>query len=177
MTETDDYLEVEGMATTPAVDRMDRTFDPMGAVYKTPMPLLWQHDEQKPVGTISMAKPSKAGIPFTARIPKIKEEGSLKDRVDEAVQSLKYGLVSCVSIGARVLENGMAYNDDGVLMISAWEWLELSLVTIPANSEAVLAAVRKKDERELAALGKSTQSTITASVAAATPKKPIMLIR
>lgn len=176
MTETDDHMEISGIATTPTIDRMNRSFDPMGARYKTPMPLLWQHDEEKPVGTISMAKATPNGIPFTARIPKIREQGKLKDRVDEAIQSLKYGLISCVSIGARVLENGMDYDEKGTLLISAWEWLELSLVTIPANDQAVLAAVQQKDERVLAALGKSTQSTVTAKAAAATRRKPIMLV-
>lgn len=178
MSETDDHLVIEGIATTPAVDRLNRSFDPMGAVFETPMPLLWQHNDVKPVGNMVMAKASKKGIPFTAEIPKVKEEGALKERVDEAIHSLKYGLVRCVSIGAKVLPDGMDYDENGTLLISAWEWLELSLVTIPANHEAVLAAVQESDEKVLAALGKRTESLITASAApAAKVRKPIILGR
>lgn len=176
MSETDDYLEISGIATTPNIDRMNRSFDPMGAKYQTPMPLLWQHDDEKPVGTISMAKATPNGIPFKARIPKVKEAGKLKERVDEALHSLKYGLISSVSIGARVLDGGMDYDEKGTLMISAWEWLELSLVTIPANDQAILAAVERQDEKVLAALGKSSQSSLTAKAATATKRKPIMLV-
>jgi hypothetical protein len=86
MEDDGEYVSVKGIASTPSPDRMDDIVDPMGAKFKTPMPLLWQHQHDKPVGHVTFAKPTKSGIPFEAQIPRIKESGRLKDRVDEAIQ-------------------------------------------------------------------------------------------
>lgn len=152
-TEDDDFVYVEGIASTPTTDRMGDSVDPMGAKFATPMPLLWQHRHDMPVGNMTLATPTKKGIPFTAQIPKIKEAGTLKDRVDEAIHSIQYGLVKAVSIGFSILEGGYEVMDNGGLDIKSWEWLELSLVTIPANSEAVITAVKSADQASLSALG------------------------
>lgn len=77
----------------------------------------------------------------------------MKDRVDEAIQSLKYKLVAAVSIGFRALQDGVEVMKDGGYLFKNWEWLELSLVTIPANSEAVITAVKSIDQKHLSALG------------------------
>lgn len=152
--EDDDKVYIEGIASTPTPDRMGDSVDPLGAQFKAPMPLLWQHDSSKPVGRMTFAKPDKSGIPFKAEIPKVKEEGALKMRVDEAIQSLKYKLVSAVSIGFRIMEDGYEVMENGGLNIKRWEWLELSLVTIPANSEAVLSAVKSLDREAMSASGR-----------------------
>lgn len=144
------YL-VKGIASTPTPDRSHDVVDPMGASFKIPMPLLWQHNHQQPVGTVTMANPTKDGIPFEAAIPKIAEDGALKNRIDEAVQSLKYGLVSAVSIGFRALE--YSFLDNGGINFSKWEWMELSLVTIPAQPEAIIESVKSWDRQAIAASG------------------------
>jgi len=151
--ENDDFYIVTGIASTPSPDRMGDVVEPLGAKFKTPMPLLWQHDSSKPVGNMTFAAPTEKGIPFRAEIPKVQEAGTLKDRVDEAVQSLKYKLVSAVSIGFRVLEDGYEVLETGALRVKEWEWLELSLVTIPANSEAMISAVKSIDSETLSASG------------------------
>jgi len=154
MTDDDDFVYIEGIASTPSVDRQGDVVEPEGAKFTTPMPLLWQHDASKPVGHMTFAKPTKSGIPFKAQIPKIAEPGTLKDRVDEAIQSLKYGLVSAVSIGFKIMENGYDVMKGGGWKIKDWEWLELSLVTIPANSEAVISAVKSADHLALSSMGR-----------------------
>lgn len=151
--EGDDFITLSGIASTPTPDRMGDIVDPMGAKFKTPMPLLWQHRNSEPVGHVTFAKPTKKGIPFEARIPVIREAGRLKDRVDEAIQSLKYELVTAVSIGFRAVEGGVELLDNGGLQFNEWEWMELSLVTIPANSEAVISAIKSIDSRHLPASG------------------------
>lgn len=156
--EADKYL-ISGIASTPTADRMGDVVDPLGAKFKTPMPLLWQHEHGKPVGNVTFAKPSKEGIPFAAELPKIKEAGALKDRVDEAIHSLKYKLVSAVSIGFRPIKDAYEYMDGGGIYFKEWDWLELSLVTIPANSEAVLDAVKSLDHKTLAALGRKSDDS------------------
>lgn len=152
VSEADGFVNIEGIASTPTTDRMGDVVEPMGAKFKTPMPLLWQHRHAEPVGHVTFAAPTKKGIPFKARLPLIAEAGKLKDRVDEAIHSLKYELVSAVSIGFQAVEGAVERIDTG-LRFSQWEWLELSLVTIPANSDAVITAIKSVDQQHLPASG------------------------
>lgn len=147
--EDDDKVKIKGMASTPTPDRMMDIVEPMGARFKTPMPLLWQHDHSQPIGAVTFAKPTKEGIPFEAEIPKIKESGTLKDRIDEAIQSIKYKLVTAVSIGFRPIEDAYEFMENGGIRFKEWEWYELSAVTIPANSEAVITAIKSVDAQHL----------------------------
>lgn len=148
-----EFVHISGVASTPTPDRMGDVVEPLGAKFVTPMPLLWQHWSDSPVGLVTFAQPTKTGIPFEARLPRIAEAGRLKDRVDEAIQSLKYGLVMAVSIGFRSLKDGVELLKGGGHRFKEWEWLELSLVTIPANSEAMIQAVKSIDLQHLAAIG------------------------
>src|SRR5688572_30676441 len=100
---SEDQRTIEGIASTPTPDRMNDIVEPLGAVFKTPMPLLWQHDSRQPVGHVTWAKATKEGIAFKAVLAKTDEPGNLKNRLDEAWQSLKIGLVRAVSIGFSAL--------------------------------------------------------------------------
>lgn len=147
----EDERIIEGMASTPSPDRMGDIVEPLGAVFKLPMPLLWQHWHDEPIGWVEFAKPTKDGIPFRARIATILEPGALKDRVDLAWQSIKERLVRAVSIGFRALEYSRMEN--GGLRFLQWEWLELSAVTIPANADCTIGTIKSIDRRLLAASG------------------------
>ena len=136
-----------GVATTPTADRMGDTIDPMGATFKNPLPLLHQHDHRLPIGLVKFDKPTKRGIEFEAEIPNIEEPGPLKDRIDTAWGEIKHGLVRAVSIGFRSLKH--AYRDDGGIDFQEIEIYELSSVTIPANAEAIVTAVKSMDGRPL----------------------------
>ena len=56
--------QIEGIASTPSPDRYGDVVEPLGAQFALPMALLWQHNAEKPVGTVEFAKPTKSGIPF-----------------------------------------------------------------------------------------------------------------
>ena len=105
---------IRGTATTPSPDRVGDVVEPLGVQFRNPMPLLWQHQSDKPVGTVSFDKPTKGGITFEAQLARIEEPGNLKDRVDEAWQSVKAGLVRAVSIGFRALEYSFIEATGGV---------------------------------------------------------------
>jgi HK97 family phage prohead protease len=154
----EDQRIIRGVATTPEPDRTGDIIDPLGVQFKNPMPMLWQHDSRKPVGTVKFDKPTKNGITFEAQLPSITEPGILKDRIDEAWQSVKAGLVSAVSIGFRELEWAWIEAGNGIRYIKT-EVLELSLVTIPANSEAVITTIKSFDAAALAATGKEPKAT------------------
>ncbi len=143
---------LEGMATTPEPDRMGDIVEPLGVKFKNPMPLLWQHQHDKPVGTVKFGKATADGIPFTATLAKIAEPGALKDRIDEAWQSVKAKLVRGVSIGFRALEYAFIEGTGGIRFTET-EVLELSLVTIPANSDCTIQTIKSLDKSLLAASG------------------------
>lgn len=177
--EQDDFVYIKGIASTPTVDRMGDVVDPMGAVFSTPMPLLWQHRHDQPVGHVTFAKPTEKGIPFEARIPVIKEAGKLKDRVDEAIHSLKYRLVVAVSIGFSAMEGFVERLKSGGMKFNKWEWLELSLVTIPANSDAVITAIKSIDQEHLPALGRTASDELApgdSGIKKAAPRGSVKLI-
>lgn len=133
---------IRGIATTPTVDRVGDVIDPLGVQFKNPMPFLWQHDHQSPVGTVKFDKPTKDGITFEAEFvdPATVESASLKDRLQMAWDSVKTGLVRAVSIGFRPLE--YSFMDAGGINYLQTEVYELSGVTIPANAEALISGVK-----------------------------------
>ncbi len=149
----DDKRIIEGMASTPTPDRVGDIVEPLGADFKTPMPLLWQHDSKQPIGRVTSAKLTKDGIPFTASFAKVDEPGKLKDRLDEAWQSVRAGLVAAVSIGFRSIEHSFLDDGSGGMRFLKWEWLELSVVTIPANQEATITAIKSLDRQLRTATG------------------------
>src|SRR4029434_8305750 len=170
----EDQRWIAGIATTPSPDRVGDIVEPLGIKYMNPLPLLWQHDAASPVGWVTFAKPTKQGIDFTARLPKVEEPGALKDRVDEAWQSIKLGLVRGVSIGFRALEH--AFMDDGGIRFIESEVLELSLVTIPANIDATIAQIKSLDQEFRKSPGApGTPPTTTTLSPGAAGSKPIIL--
>lgn len=144
---------ITGIASTPSVDRDSDIIDAKGVKFALPIPLLWQHNHNQPIGEVISASVTDDGVEFTAKIAKIDEEGTLKNRIDEAWQSIKSGLVKCVSVGFRALEYDYLENSYG-LHIKNWEWYELSVVTIPANPDAMITSVKQiKDAFDDAAKG------------------------
>lgn len=149
ISEDADFVYIKGIASTPSVDRVGDIMDPMGAKFKIPMPLIMNHKHDLPVGHVTFARPTSSGIPFNAKLPIVKETGRVKDRVDEAIHSLKYDLISAVSVGFKAVEGGVERIKSGGIRFKEWTWLELSLVTIPANSEAVITAIKSIDSQHL----------------------------
>lgn len=136
---------VRGIATTPEVDRVGDIVDPLGVKFKNPMAFLWQHRHDKPIGTVKFTNATEKGIDFEAEIthPDQVDSASLKERLQEAWDSIKTGLVRAVSIGFRPIE--YSFMDNGGIRFSETEVYELSAVTIPANSGALISAVKSID--------------------------------
>lgn len=141
-----------GWATTPSLDRVADSINPLKASFADDLPLLHQHRHDAPVGRVRFSKPTKAGIAFEAEIPNIPEPGPLKDRVDTAWGELKHGLVRAVSIGFRPTEDPQ-FNKAGGVDFQGIEIFELSTVSIPANSEAIITAVKSLDQEARSAAG------------------------
>ena len=135
---------IAGIASTPAPDRMGDVVEPLGISSKNPLPLLLYHDTKKPVGTVTFQRPTAKGLEFTASFPTVDDPGTLRDRVDEAWQSIKAGLLAGVSIGFRSIEQAFNKDTGGFRFLKS-EILELSLVTIPANADATISSIKSLD--------------------------------
>jgi HK97 family phage major capsid protein len=134
----DDQRIITGIATTPRPDRSGDVIDPLGATFTNPVPLLLAHDTSLPVGEVTFGVPTADGIPFTATLPRIPDPGPLKDRVDGAWQAIKARLLKSVSPGYRALRDAITPNTFGGCNFLKTEFLELSLVTVPANPGATI---------------------------------------
>jgi HK97 family phage prohead protease len=156
--ETVDYFEFSGVATTPKQDLVGDIVDPLGAEFSLPVTLLSKHDAHKPIGEVYFARVTKEGIPYRARIPKVTEEGLVKQRIEEAIHEVKYGLVKNVSIGFKAIHEFVEALKNGGLHFKRWKWLELSLAPIPANDEATILAFKSLNTKIRAALGTSEKS-------------------
>jgi HK97 family phage major capsid protein/HK97 family phage prohead protease len=142
----DDARIIEGTASSPALDTDGDTLDPKGAEYSLPMPLLWQHRSDEPIGFVTAARVTDKGITIRAQIAK-----GVSTRIDEAWALIKGGLVRGLSVGAQLKE--YSHKPTGGLTVTKWRWRELSAVTIPANQEASISLVKSADANALALLG------------------------
>lgn len=165
---------IRGVATTPEPDRVGDIVDPMGYTYKTPLPLLHQHDTSKPIGWVTLNKATSAGITFEATIAKILEPGPLKDRVDTAWGEIKSGLIRGVSIGFRTLERALL--PSGGVHYKKGEIMELSLVTIPAHQSATFQIIKSIDSELRAASGQK-QDGDSPGVSGKTGHNPVVNIK
>jgi HK97 family phage major capsid protein/HK97 family phage prohead protease len=152
--------ELTGIATTPSTDSYGDVVEPKGAEFKLPIPFLWQHDSGQPIGHVTKAKVTNGGIEVHVKIASTNEPGILKDRLDHAWQSLKIGLVRGFSIGFKPIEQKYLEEGTGVHFLK-WAWLELSAVTIPANADASITAIRSIDSALLAASGTQQRRVVS----------------
>ena len=151
--EKDDRRVFKGVATTLTPDRTEDVVEPSGGVFKLPMPLLYHHQKDKPIGNITSARVTSKGIEVEGFVQKFDEPPTLKERVDVAWAEMKSGLVRGLSIGFKPLKREFIKETGGTRFLS-WEWLELSAVTVPANSEATITHIKQLDyETRRAALG------------------------
>lgn len=139
----EEHRIITGIASTPTTDRMGDVVEPKGALFKLPLPLLWQHNAREPIGHVIGAKVTDEGISIKAQIAK-----GVLPRIDEAWQLIKSGLVRGLSIGFKSVESSDIDGSFGV-RFSKWEWLELSAVTIPANADASIQTIKSIDEQQM----------------------------
>lgn len=135
----DEQRVIDGIASTPSPDRIGDVLEPKGASFALPLPLLWQHNAAEPIGHVTHATVTADGIKIRAQIAK-----GVLPRIDEAWALIKSGLVRGLSVGFRALDSEPIPHSYA-LKFKAWEWLELSAVTIPMNADATILAVKQFD--------------------------------
>src|SRR4029077_8779433 len=150
----EDAREITGWATTPAADRLNDVVEPEGAQFKLPLPLLWHAQRGNPIGKVTHAKVTKAGIEIVAKIAK-----NVTAEIDRAWSLIKAGLVPGLVMGFKPIEHEFITETKGIRFIK-WDFLELSAVTIPANSECTIATVKSIDTAQRAASGQTSRRVV-----------------
>lgn len=133
--EEDGERYIEGIASTPATDRMGDQVNPSGVQFSLPLQLLLEHDVTQKVGKVIAAEATPQGVKFRARL----YPAGLFPRVDYAWKEVQVGAFDSVSVGFRSIEANAIKSG---VRFDKWEWLELSLVAIPANPQARITTVR-----------------------------------
>lgn len=140
---------IVGVATTPTPDRMGDIVEPKGAQFALPVPVLWQHRSSEPVGHVTEAAVTDEGIAVVIKLANpYTESETLNERLRSAWAHVQEQLVRGLSIGFNPLEYSRISDTYSYRFLS-WEWLELSLVTIPANAEANIQTVKTFDDEVL----------------------------
>lgn len=94
--------------------------------------LFLYHDATQPVGVVTERVDTPEGMMFAAKIAKTAAG-------DEALQLATEGVLDSVSVGVNPTK--FKYDDEGVMVVTAADWLELSMVPVPAFSGAVITDV------------------------------------
>jgi HK97 family phage prohead protease len=94
--------------------------------------LFMYHDAGQPVGLVTAREDTDEGMLFSAKI-------SATAAGDEALTLAMDGVLDSVSVGVNPTR--YSFDDDGTMIVVEAEWLELSLVPIPAFSGATITDV------------------------------------
>lgn len=132
--EREDGRWIEGWATTGREDRVGDIVVPEGATFALPLPLLFAHKHDEPIGSVVRAEVTKAGIRIRAKLT----EGVA--RAEEVWKLLQDGALTAVSIGFQALKHSAL--PTGGLRFDQWEWHELSVVSVPCNPDARISVAK-----------------------------------
>jgi len=163
----DGLTKFTAIITTHAIDRDQDVVIPSGMnskEYEQNPVLLYSHDPNKPIGKMVTMRRGESSIDadfVLAPRPETHEGEWLPDTVGAL---MKFGALKGVSIGYMPLDGGVrnASKEDstkyggGVKRVySKWKLLEVSVVSIPSNQEALINAVSKGivSQASLKALG------------------------
>lgn len=104
--------------------------------------LFLYHSAERPIGVVTERVDTPDGMMFAAKIAKTADG-------DEALELAQAGVLDSVSVGVNPTK--FKYDKDGVMVVTAADWLELSMVPVPAFSGAVITDVAASAVQEIPA--------------------------
>ena len=123
--------------------------------------LLKYHDSSQIVGVVTGRLDSEDGMLFTAKISNTGDGNDMLELVkDEAIDS--------VSVGVDVID--AKYDDDGTMVISSAEWVELSLVAVPAFKGATITEVAATEPQQETSMSEKVEATVETPAPAPAPQ-------
>lgn len=106
--------------------------------------VLWQHDARQPIGIPLEMREDSRGLWVKSKI-------SRTAKGDEALELMRDGVINRLSVGFSIPMGKSAIEPSGVRRITEGKLFECSLVTWPANDQAIITGVKTlKEMRELA---------------------------
>lgn len=102
--------------------------------------LMWGHNYYDPWALIGKAEEISSSADYIKILPKFREPETDEDPIRIIKALWDAGLLRAASIGFNSSE--FKENDEGGITFEKWELLEVSLVPIPANQEALRLAVK-----------------------------------
>lgn len=143
-------VRIKGFASTPDVDRYGDVVEPtafkdaLTLFMKNPV-VLYQHDDTRPVGTITSAVITEKGLSVEADIM---EDDSQEKVLDGRMRAFSFGWIPLDTEFRH--KDGSAFNNtmdsiwdpDIVRVIKALDLVEISIVTTPANGNALFTVAK-----------------------------------
>lgn len=118
---------IQGIATTKKRNKNGGIFEPEGAQWEIPTPLIWRHDWSIPLGRVTAIKATPAGLWFEARLA----DGRL-EWAERCWEHVKAGLVPAASVFGWNLPP----------YTGQWNLFEISLCEEGACDEALIHVVK-----------------------------------
>jgi HK97 family phage prohead protease len=120
------------------------------------LPLLYQHDQSKAIGKVTEATYDKEGLLIKAIIYKYKDDSL----TNYCYQAIKSGVLSSFSVGILVKDFEVINQDnEDYLQLSQSEVIEVSVISVPSNPEALFRVTNLKSvdglEKTVTLLSKS----------------------
>lgn len=139
--ESDGFFRFEGLASTFGNTDLVNDIVERGAFLKSiaaKLPIiLWQHDMAEPIGMPEEIRETPDGLFIRGALPL--EDDFVRGRVKP---QMKVGSIRTMSIGFRVPKGGFEIDSDGVRRLKEIDLLEVSLVTFPANPQAMVTGFK-----------------------------------
>lgn len=139
--------------TTDTVDRDGEVVVPQGmnsSDYERNPVLLYEHNEKQPIGKMLTMKRNERSIEAEFALAP-RPENHVGEWIPDTIGSLmEFGALNAMSIGFLGVEarpatkaDSMKYGEGLRRVYGKWKLLEVSVVSMPANQEAIVMAVRK----------------------------------
>lgn len=137
---------ITAIANSGVLDRTGEIVSIPGITYdpKNLPALLWQHKHDQPLGRILSLSKTAKGLEMVAQIAKYETQSELKQLSDSVWESVKQGVIKSCSIGFRPTD--YEKNQDGALVWTSSELLEVSLVSVPAERGASITGFKSNDK-------------------------------
>jgi len=140
----DQYIEISGYASrmykngSLVIDADQENVNTFGFDLKRlangTMPILFNHSQEKPVGKVLEATYDAEGLLIKAKIYKYKDD----PLTNFVYNSVKNSVITAFSVGMLVKDFAIVEQDgDEYLQLSQSEVIEVSLVAVPSNPEAL----------------------------------------
>lgn len=147
----DQYIEVSGYASRMykdgeyVIDADQENVNTFGFDLKRlangTMPLLFNHKQDQPVGKVLEATYDKEGLLIKAKLFKYKDD----QLTNFVYNSVKNGVITAFSVGMLVKDFDLVDQDgEEYLQLSKSEVIEVSLVAVPSNPEALFRIYNMK---------------------------------